>query len=81
MAPDFKIRRLSDQFGQYVLYLTCAECRHERQAFPQVLAQIAGWDALLVDVEKRLRCSKCGRKKCRIRAVPVQKPRRTPPSH
>jgi hypothetical protein len=32
-------------------------------------------------VEKRLRCSKCGKKRCQIRAVPLQKPRGIPPSH
>jgi hypothetical protein len=28
-----------------------------------------------VVVEKRMRCSKCGAKKCHLRAVPIQKPR------
>jgi hypothetical protein len=55
--------RLSDHFGQYVLVLQC-ECGHARTAQPQTLAAIAGWDALMADVVKRLRCSQCGRRRC-----------------
>jgi hypothetical protein len=50
--------KLSDHFGQYVLTLKC-ECGHTRTAQPQTLAGLAGWDALLADVMKRLRCSQC----------------------
>jgi ribosomal protein S27E len=81
MARDFKVVRLSDEFGQYVLHLRCTSCGHERECYPRSLANISGWDAALDHIEKRLRCSKCGRKSCRIRAVPMQKPRGQPPSH
>ena len=54
--PPLTVVRLSDHFGQYVLMLEC-ECGHTRTAQPQTLAALAGWDALLADVVKRLRCS------------------------
>ena len=81
MARDFKVIRLSDEFGQYQLYLRCASCGHERQSYPHTLANFSGWDATLSQIEKRLRCSKCGQKSCHIRAVPMQKPRGQPPVH
>jgi hypothetical protein len=61
--PPLSVVRLSDYFGQYVLTLKC-ECGHTRIAQPQTLAALAGWDALLADVVKRLRCSHCGRRQC-----------------
>jgi hypothetical protein len=58
-----KIETLADNFGQYVILLTC-KCGHTRHANPQTFAHIAGWDAKLDDVVKRLRCSKCGKRQC-----------------
>jgi hypothetical protein len=40
------------------------ECGHTRQASPKTFAAIAGPDALLADVIKRLRCSKCRGRRC-----------------
>jgi hypothetical protein len=60
--PPLTIVKLSDNFGQYVLTLKC-ECGHVRNAQPRTLAAIAGWDASLQDVVKRLRCSRCGKRK------------------
>ena len=81
MARDFNVTRLSDEFGQYLLLLKCLTCLHERQSYPKTLAHLCGWDAPLARLERRLRCSKCGNKSCRILAVPMQKPRGRPPSH
>jgi hypothetical protein len=67
MARDFNVTRLSDEFGQYLLYLKCSECAHERHTYPNLLAHLCGWDATLQTVEKRLRYSKCGKKRCHIR--------------
>ena len=39
------------------------------------LARLCGWDAKLADVEKRMRCSICGKKQCTLRAFPPRKPR------
>jgi hypothetical protein len=75
MSPPIRIERLSDEFGQYSLLLTCSACRYERETMPHALGRICGWDAKLEDVARRLRCSKCGRKQCVIRAVPPRKPR------
>ena len=81
MPTDFKVDRLSDEFGQYLLVIKCAACAHERRAYPNLLVHICGWNAKLADLEKRLRCSKCGKKGCHIRAIEMQKPRGTPPAH
>jgi hypothetical protein len=64
--------KLSDHFGQYVLTLTC-ECGHTRTAQPQTLAALTGWDALLADVVKRLRCSQCGKRRCSVNVRPETK--------
>jgi len=74
MRGEFKIEKLSDEFGQYSLILSCA-CGHVRRASPNLLARICGWDAQLADVAKRLRCSKCGKLNCSVRAVALSKPR------
>lgn len=68
------ITKLSDEFGQYVIFLECA-CGHTRRASPHTLAAFAGWDANLADVVRRLRCSKCDQKKCTARAIELIKPR------
>ena len=75
MSP-FHVDKLSDEFGQYTLILTCAACGYERVTTPKILGRMCGWDARLVDVARRLRCSKCGKKQCTARAVPAQKPLR-----
>jgi hypothetical protein len=75
MMPPRKpltVVKLSDHFGQYVLTLKC-ECGHTRTAQPQTLAALAGWDTLLADVVKRLRCSQCGRRLCSVAARPETK--------
>jgi len=41
------------------------------------LAHLCGWDAKLADLEKRLRCSTCGKKNGHVRAIEMQKPRGT----
>ncbi len=72
---DLKIAKLSDEFGQYLIYLKC-ECGHIRRCSPHTLAAFAGWDATLADVVKRLRCSKCNEKKCTARTVREPRPRK-----
>jgi translation initiation factor 2 beta subunit (eIF-2beta)/eIF-5 len=73
--PPFRVEKLSDEFGQYTLILTCSACGYERATTPKILGQLCGWDARLDEVAKRLRCSKCGKKQCTVRAVSAQKPR------
>ena len=70
--PPLTVVRLSDNFGQYVLTLKCA-CGHSRTAQPKTLAHLAGWDALLTDVVRRLRCSQCGKRKCSAKVRPETK--------
>jgi hypothetical protein len=75
MSGGFHIEKLSDEFGQYTLTLTCSACGHERTAEPNTLGRLCGWDALLKDVAKRMRCSRCGKKRCVLEAFPPNKPR------
>ena len=75
MARELRINKLGDEFGQYTLVLKCSECGHERTAEAHTLGRLCGWDAKLADVEKRMRCSKCGKKKCSLRAFAPAKPR------
>jgi len=75
MRRDFHIEKLNDEFGQYSLEITCGACGHKRAAEPRTLAKICGWDTRLEDVAKRMRCSKCGKKQCSLRAFPLIKPR------
>jgi ribosomal protein L44E len=75
MPGEFHIDKLSDEFGQYTLVLKCSACGHERTAEPHTLGRLCGWDARLEDVAKRMRCSKCGKKRCALRAFPAKKPR------
>jgi hypothetical protein len=60
---ELRVEKLSDEFVQYTILLRC-DCGHERQAYPKTLATISGWDAKLEDVVRRMRCSKCGERKC-----------------
>lgn len=53
---DLHIERLSDEFGQYEILLTCA-CGHTRRCHPRTLATIAGWEAKLEDIVRRMRCT------------------------
>jgi hypothetical protein len=64
--------RLADHFGQYVLILTCA-CGHSRTAQPRTLAALVGWDALLTDAVRRLRCFQCGKRRCIATVRPEMK--------
>jgi hypothetical protein len=52
MARDFKVIRLTDEFGQHVLHLKYASCGHERRSFPDKLAHRCGWDAQIVQLER-----------------------------
>jgi hypothetical protein len=61
--PPLTVTKLADNFGQYVIHINCP-CGHTRTARPQTFAALAGWDALLSDVVKRLRCSQCGKRRC-----------------
>jgi hypothetical protein len=64
---DLKIEKLSDEFDQYLIFIECA-CGQTRRCDPSTLAHIAGWDARLADVVKRMRCSKCGERRCAARS-------------
>jgi hypothetical protein len=67
--PPLKFDKLSHNVGQYIITLSCT-CGHRHRASPRTLAAIAGWDARLEDVLKRMRCSQCGKRgACRASVV------------
>jgi hypothetical protein len=70
MPREFRINKLSDEFGLYSLLIECRACGHKRTTEPHLLGKLCGWDARLEEVAKRMRCSKCGKKDCRLSAVP-----------
>jgi len=70
MARKLKVEKLNDEGGVYSLVITCGACGHNRTTEPHALGKLCGWQAKLVDVEKRMRCSKCGKKQCSLRAIP-----------
>jgi hypothetical protein len=74
MVKDLKIDKLSDEFGQYTILLSCA-CGHTRRCYPNTLAAFAGWDAKLNDVVKQMRCTKCRERKCTAKAMRETAPR------
>jgi len=73
---DLKVTKLSDEFGQYTVLLTCT-CGHTRRCYPRTLAALSSWDTRLDDVVKRMKCSKCGKKKCTATIIEETKPRGT----
>lgn len=75
MTRSFQVDKLSDEFGVYSLAIKCESCGHLRTAEPHTLARLCGWDARLEAVAKRMRCSKCGKKKCTLRPFEPRKPR------
>jgi hypothetical protein len=70
MARKLKVEKLNDEDGGYSLVIRCGACGHERTAEPSTLGKLCGWSAKLTDVAERMRCSKCGKKQCTLRAIP-----------
>lgn len=75
MMPPRQVKnvvRLADHGGDYVLLLKCA-CGHTRRTGPHLLAHVFGWQALLSEVTKKLRCSSCNERKCTVSIFPATK--------
>lgn len=73
--PPPPIEKLSDQFGDYRLHVTCRKCGHSRITDPHVLAKILGWSVSLATLSQRLRCSKCHAKHCELTTSDRPRPR------
>ena len=69
------VKKLGDGFGDYVLTIACRPCGHTRATEPAALAKIVGWDVPLEALARRLRCSRCGAKDCKLEALPKPRPR------
>lgn len=77
MRRPLPILKLSDRFGDYTLTIKC-RCGHVRSTDPHALAKILGWDAPLVNVGARMRCSRCGKKECELVPESIPRPRGVP---
>ena len=69
--PLTKVRYLSDYQGAFALSVSCTLCHHERAITAQSLAHRAGKDALVSDVMKRLRCSRCNSRQVEAMVVGI----------
>jgi Zn finger protein HypA/HybF involved in hydrogenase expression len=76
MLPPDNIRKLSDQFGDYVIDVRCRKCAHQREVNPHVLARIFGWNADFKKVAARFRCSKCHGRDIDVQIGFTRRPRR-----
>jgi hypothetical protein len=70
-----KVTRLGDEFGDYVLTISCRQCRHVRAAEPKTLAKLVGWEITLAALSERLRCSRCHVKDVELTPNPRARPR------
>lgn len=52
--------------GWPTVYAVCSRCRHYSIAPIQKIVAAMGKSALVSDVEKRLRCKRCGARACRL---------------
>ena len=69
--PISKVRYLSDYQGAFSLSVSCRNCQHERAIPAQSLAHRAGKTALVCDVVKRLRCSRCDSRQPEVMIVGI----------
>ncbi len=69
--PLSKVQRLGDYEGMFVLSVSCTTCKHERPIAADVLARLAGRDARVADVVRRLRCSKCGERQVDVQVIGI----------
>jgi hypothetical protein len=73
--PASTIDKLSDHAGAYVICVTCARCRHERELEPRLLAKLLGWKATLQRACARLRCSRCQSREVNVQVAFDERPR------
>jgi hypothetical protein len=70
--------RLADWRTGYTLIIGCRNCKHTRRTEPHSLAKLLGWEAPLIVVTARLRCSNCYAKDCEIQVDRATAPRSVP---
>ncbi|MET0281695.1 MAG: hypothetical protein ABW278_11340 [Steroidobacteraceae bacterium] len=71
MLPLSTVRLLCDFDGQFLLSVQCLQCRHERPLQAWHLARIAGRDAPVLEVVRRLRCSQCGARRVDVQVAGI----------
>jgi hypothetical protein len=72
LRASLTVRQAIRSFWPIYLTLKC-ECGYTGTAQPETLAALAGWDALLATVVKRLRYLRCGRRRCSATVRPETK--------
>jgi hypothetical protein len=68
MRRQFKVEKLADYFGQYLLFLTCRGCSSTRRASPHTLANVCGMLASMCAV-RHAACEPAARGWSRIQAI------------
>ena len=48
------VTKLGDEFGDYVLSISCRKCHHTRVTEPKALARLVGWEIALTELAERL---------------------------
>jgi hypothetical protein len=69
------VTKLGDEFGDYVLSISCRKCHHTRVTEPKALARLVGWEIALTELAERLRCTECGAKDCELTGHKRPRPR------
>jgi hypothetical protein len=69
--PLSKVRHFSDFGGLFALSVQCQACKHERLIAAEALARLAGRDALVANAVRRLRCSKCDKRRVDVQVVGI----------
>jgi hypothetical protein len=59
MGPRYQVR-LRDLRGWHILTVACGSCRHKAHLRLWQLTDRRSPDEFLVDVERKLRCTRCG---------------------
>jgi hypothetical protein len=74
LPPD-TISKLNDHFGQYVICVSCGQCRHFFEVKPEALARRHGWRASFTEATANIACTKCNSTVCRIEVAFEKRPR------
>lgn len=64
-------RTLYELGDAYKIHVTCGFCRHQSQLRPRQLITLQPWHHWWGALAYRLECSCCGKRKAKVRLVPV----------
>jgi len=56
-----------------VIRIECGSCRHGLTVQPKQVADGFGWTTPVAEVERRLVCSVCGKKRAKLKPLPARR--------